>query len=69
MDSYWKYQSVCGFAGYPESMLNPEIAWEGDHDRFLAVNQMLKNSFSNRLSNYEDDLSPAIKSAMNWFED
>ena len=69
MDSYWKYQSVCGFAGYPEAMLNPEIAWQGDHDRYVTVNQMLKNSFSNRLSNYEDDLSPAIKSAMNWFED
>jgi len=69
MDSYWKYQSVCGFAGYPEAMLNPEIAWEGDHDRFLTVNQMLKNAFSKQLGNYEDDLPPAIKSAMNWFED
>ena len=69
MDSYWKYQSVCGFAGYPEAMLNPEIAWEGDHDRYVAANQMLKNSFSNRLSNYEEDLSPEIKGAMNWFED
>jgi len=69
MDSYWKYQSVCGFAGYPEAMLNPEIAWEGDRDRFVVVNQMLKDSFSNRLSKYENDLSPAIKSALNWFED
>ena len=69
MDSYWKYQSVCGFAGYPEAMLNPEVAWEGDHDRFVTVNKMLKNSFSNRLRNYEDDLSPAVKSTMNWFED
>ncbi|RKZ11604.1 hypothetical protein DRQ53_15810, partial [bacterium] len=69
MDSHWKYQSLRDFSGYPEAMLNPEMAWEGDNDRFVAANKMLKNSFSNRLSSYESDLSPAIKSAMNWFED
>ena len=68
-DSHWNYQSVCGFRGYPETMLNPEKAWEGDLDRFATVNRVLKNSFSDRLSNYENDLSPAIKSALNWFED
>ena len=69
MDSYWKYESVCGFSGYPETMLNPKMAWEGDHDRFVEVNQTLKNSFSARLSKYQDDLSPAIKNAVNWFKD
>jgi len=68
MDDHWNYESVCGFTGYPEKMLNPEKAWEGEHDRFVAANQMLKNSFSRRLSNYQDDLSPAIKGSMNWFE-
>jgi ATP-dependent phosphoenolpyruvate carboxykinase len=50
-------------------MLDPEKAWEGDPDRFAAVNRVLKNSFTERLSKYTDDLSPAIKSALNWFED
>ena len=69
MDSHWNFQSVCGFRGYPETMLDPEKAWEGDPDRFAAVNRVLKNSFTERLSKYTDDLSPAIKSALNWFED
>jgi phosphoenolpyruvate carboxykinase (ATP) len=68
MDSTWNYESVCGFSGYPETMLNPDIAWAGDHDLFQAVVKKLKNSFSNRLSNYKDDLSPAIRDALNWFE-
>ncbi len=68
MDKHWKYQSVRGFSGYPEAMLNPEVAWKGESDRYMATNQMLKGSFSNRLSNYEDDLSPVMKSVMNWFE-
>lgn len=68
LDSSWNYQAVCGFSGYPETMLNPELAWAEDPDRFIAAKQVMKTSFSNRLSEYRDDLSPAIQSTLNWFE-
>jgi phosphoenolpyruvate carboxykinase (ATP) len=69
MDKYWNFQSVSSFTGYPEAMLNPEKAWEDEHDRFIAANQLLKSSFTNRLNKHKDDLSPALKSSMNWFAD
>ena len=68
MDSHWSFQSVCGFRGYAETMLNPEKAWEGDPERFAALTQTLKTSFSDRLSNYKGELAPAINNVLNWFD-
>ena len=68
MDRQWKIQSVGKFENYPESMLNPEKAWKEDQERFLASNQMLKNSFLDRLYGYKEELSSDLQNAMAWFE-
>lgn len=65
-DGYWKFQSVCKFAGYPKAFLDPATAWESEPDRFLASNQMLKRAFSERLSRYKEDLSENLKNVIEW---
>ncbi|HXK55170.1 MAG TPA: phosphoenolpyruvate carboxykinase (ATP) [Gammaproteobacteria bacterium] len=65
-DRYWKFQSVCKFAGYPQAVLDPETAWEGEPERFLASNHLLKRAFSDRLSKYKDDLSPNLQDVIAW---
>jgi len=66
-DKIWKFDSVCSFGGYSNSVLNPEKAWKDHEDRFLVSMQRLRDSFSKRLSGYENELTEPLKEALELF--
>jgi ATP-dependent phosphoenolpyruvate carboxykinase len=66
-DRYWRFESVSLFSSYPKEALNPEKAWAEEGGHFLELHQRLKESFRNRLSRFERELTQNLRSAAELF--